>query len=59
MGSVCGCYYKVQTIAVLCVHVPVTLSCVYKQYLDMDIHTHMKREKFSIAKTQSLSFTEE
>ena len=42
-----------------CFGVPVTLSCVYKQYLDMDIHTHMrKREKFSIAETQSLSFTE-
>ena len=44
-----------------CFGVPVTLSCVYKQYmyLNMDIHTHMrKREKFSIAETQSLSLTE-
>ena len=43
-----------------CFGVPVTLSCIYKQYLDIDVHTHMrKREKFSIAETQSLSFTEE
>ena len=35
-----------------CFGVPVTLSCAYKLYLDMDIHTHMrKREKFSIAET--------
>ena len=42
-----------------CFGVLVTLSCVYKQDLDMDIHTHMRKgEKFSIAETQSLSFTE-
>ena len=28
-----------------CFGVPVTPSCVYKRYLDMDIHTHKKKRE--------------